>query len=238
MEQKKSLSNKQSFDALNDNEKLKYKENVIKIYIELVKDKLAMTKLTRYTLKKIIKYTNHHSINAKEAKDFLQDAFLITVDGYRPFWGKTKEDLLGHLYYIIPSIICNEAKKIKVKLEVQNEAGKKAIYKDKFMRIDEIKENYYNNNMSGLDLASEESSILDQIIFQELLNEVESFIYSELRKNNDTISMCLYKARLKGTKNPHKYVAQQLNVAIKEVQNAAKRLKRIINKAMRYYYEG
>mgnify|MGYP005853365637 FL=1 len=241
MEEKKFGPGTPSFDALNEIERIKYSENVLELGANLIKDDNAMNKLNWYTSKIISKYTKHHSINGKEAKDFIHDALLSTAEGARPFRGITIKDLLDHLYYIIQSIIFNELKKVKIKLEGQNESGKELMYQDKFISIDEMSDSYNgddDDNQPRFELASTDSSILDRIIFQELLNEVESFIYSELRKNNDTISMYLYEARLNGIKNPHKYVAQQLNVAIKEVQNAAKRLNRIINKAMRYYNEG
>ena len=241
MDKKNPFSGQRAFNELNDIERIKYSDNVLELEANLIKDDNAMNKLNWYTSKIISKYTKHHSINGKEAKDFIHDALLSTAVGARPFRGITIKDLLDHLYYIIQSITFNELKKVKIKLEGQNESGKELMYQDKFISIDEMSDSYNgddDDNQPRFELASTDSSILDRIIFQELLNEVESFIYSELRKNNDTISMYLYEARLNGIKNPHKYVAQQLNVAIKEVQNAAKRLNRIINKAMRYYNEG
>ena len=241
MDKKNPFSGQRAFNELNDIERIKDSDNVLELEANLIKDDNAMNKLNWYTSKIISKYTKHHSINGKEAKDFIQDALLSTAEGERLFRGSTTKDLLNHFYYIIPSIIFNELKKVKIKLEGQNESGKELMYQDKFISIDEMSDSYNgddDDNQPRFELASTDSSILDRIIFQELLNEVESFIYSELRKNNDTISMYLYEARLNGIKNPHKYVAQQLNVAIKEVQNAAKRLNRIINKAMRYYNEG
>ncbi|MGQ9644400.1 MAG: hypothetical protein ACUVT3_11130 [Ignavibacterium sp.] len=230
-----------SFDDLNDIEKIKYTKMVWEYAGELIKDDKAMIKLNRYTSKIIFKYTKHHSINGKEAKDFIQDALLSTAEGKRFFRGSNKKDLLNHLYYIIPSIISNELKKVKIGLEVQTESGKEKMYQDKFISIDEMMENYNNDDdddKPGFELASKDSSILDRIIFQEELNDVERFIYSELEKNDDIISIYLYEAKINGIKNPHKHVAEQLNVPVEEVRNAAKRLDRTINKAMRYYNEG
>lgn len=241
MEQKKSIYDKASFDALSDIEKIKYREKAFKISEELMRDDKVVTKLTRYTLRKIKKYTKHHSINGKEAKDFIQDAILKTAEGDRPFAGDTKEDLLSHFYYIIPSLVFCELKKIKIKLVVQDEFGEKSIYPDKFISIDEMIDNLNNdddNDKPGFELASRDASLLDQIIFQEELNKVEYIIYNELDKNDDTIALYLYESKLNGVKNPHKHIAKELNVSIEEVRNAEKRLKRIINKAKRLHNEG
>ena len=241
MEEKKFGPGTPSFDALNEIERIKYSENVLELGANLIKDDNAMKKLNWYTSKIISKYTKHHSINGKEAKDFIHDALLNTAEGARPFRGITIKDLLDHLYYIIQSIIFNELKKVKIKLEGQNESGKELMYQDKFISIDEMSDSYNgddDDNQPRFELASTDSSILDRIIFQEELNDVERFIYSELDKNNDIISMYLYQAIIDGTKNPHKHVAEQLNVPVEDVRNAAKRLNRIINKAMRYYNEG
>lgn len=234
MEEKKSDSGTPFFNALNDIERIKYKDKVWKFSEKLIKDEKAITKLTRYTLKKIHKYTKHHSINGKEAKDFIQDALLSTAEGVRPFRGSTIKDFLNHLYYIIPSIIFNELKKVKIKLEVQSESGKEVMYQNKFISIEEMGDNYNSDNdeeCPGFEIASRDTSTLDQIILQEELNNVERFIYSELEKNNDIIALYLYQAKINGIKNPQQHVAEQLNVPIKEVRNAAKRLYRIINKA-------
>ena len=241
MEEKKFGPGTPSFDALNEIERIKYSENVLELGANLIKDDNAKKKLNWYTSRIIFKYTKHHSINGKEAKDFIQDALLSTAEGERLFRGSTTKDLLNHFYYIIPSIIFNELKKVKIGLEVQNESGKELMYQDKFISIDEMSDSYNgddDDNQPRFELASTDSSILDRIIFQEELNDVERFIYSELDKNNDIISMYLYQAIIDGTKNPHKHVAEQLNVPVEDVRNAAKRLNRIINKAMRYYNEG
>lgn len=241
MDNKNPFSGNHSFNELNDIERIKYSENVLKLGADLIKDEKAMTKLNGYTTKIISKYTKHHSVNGKEAKDFIQDALLSTVEGVRLFRGNTTKDLLNHFYYIIPSLIFNELKKVKIKLEGQNESGKEKMYQDKFISIDEMMENYNSDDdddKPGFELASTDSSILDRIIFQEELNDVERFIYSELEKNDDIISIYLYEAEINGIKNPHKHVTEQLNVPVEEVRNAAKRLNRIINKAMRYYNEG
>jgi RNA polymerase sigma factor (sigma-70 family) len=241
MEIKKSVSDKPSFDALSDIEKTKYTEKVLKISEELMKDEKVVTKLTGYTFKRIQKYTKHHSINGKEAEDFIQDAILRTAEGDRPFTGITEKDLLDHLYYIIPSLILGELKKIKIKLEVRDESGIRPIYPDKFISIDEMIDNLTNDDdddKPGFELASRDSSLLDQIIFQEELNEIENYIYSVIEKNDDIIALYLYESKINGVKNPHKHVAKQLNVSIEEVRNAEKRLKRIINKAKRLHNGG
>lgn len=241
MEQKKSVSDKTSFDSLSDIEKIKYRDKVLNISEELMKDEKVVTKLTGYSFNKIREYTKHHSINGKEAEDFVQDAILRTAEGDRHFKGDTKEDLLSHFYIIISSLIVCELKKIKIKLEVHDESGIRPIYPDKFISIDEMIDNLTNDDdddKPGFELASRDSSLLDQIIFQEELNEVENYIYSVIEKNDDIIALYLYESKLNGVKNPHKHVAKQLNVSTEEVRNAEKRLKRIINKAKRLHNGG
>lgn len=241
MDKKNPFSGQRAFNELNDIERIKYSDNVLELGAKLIKDDNAMNKLNWYTSKIISKYTKHHSINGKEAKDFIQDALLSTAEGARPFRGSTIKDLLDHLYYIIPSIIFNELKKVKIKLEGQNESGKELMYQDKFISIDEMSDSYNgddDDNQPGFELASTDSSILDRIIFQEEIKDIDRVIYSEFEKNDDIISIYLYESQLKGIKNPHKHVAEQLNVPVEEVRNAAKRLNRIINKVMRYYNEG
>ncbi|AFH50175.1 Hypothetical protein IALB_2472 [Ignavibacterium album JCM 16511] len=217
-------------------DKLRYKQKVLDLSEVICSDDATMTKLTSYTLNKLRYFTRHHSINGMEAQDFIQEAILKTVEGNRFWQGETVEQLLNHFYCIIPSLIANECKKTKLVESTHDEFGPSKIYKDKFVRHNPPEDD--EEKISEIMIKGTDTSILDALVNQEIIKQTELYIYKELEKNEDYIGTYLYEAHLDGVSEPHKHVANILNLPIEEVRNADKRLKRIINKAMRFQNEG
>ena len=229
---KKDKSQCPPFEHYSDADKLRYKQKVLDISEMICSDDDIMTKLTNYTLKMMRRFAKHDSINGMEAQDFIQEAILKTVEGNRFWQGETVKELLDHYYHIIPSLIWNELKKTKLVVTTNDEFGTRKIYRDKFVRHNPSEDD--EEDILEVIIKETDTSNLDRLIMQETINKIESFIYNEFDKNEDYIGPYLYEAKINGEPNPHKYVAKTLNVPIEDVRNADKRLKRIINKAMRF----
>ncbi|WP_290661630.1 hypothetical protein [Ignavibacterium sp.] len=230
MERKKSQD--PPFEHYSDADKLRYKQKVLDISEVICSDDDIMIKLMDYTLKKMRYLARYDSINGMEAQDFIQEAILKTVEGDRFWQGETVKELLDHYYHIIPSLIWNELKKTKLVVTINDEFGTRKIYSDKFVRHNPAEDD--EKEILDIVINETDTSILDNLIMQEIIKKTESCIYNELEKNEDYIGLYLYEAKINGEPNPHKHVAKELNIAIEDVRNADKRLKRIINKSKRF----
>lgn len=220
------------FEYYSDAEKLKYKEKVFDLSQEICSDENILSRLISYTLKKMRRFAKYDSINGLEAQDFIQEAILKTAEGVR-FWpGTSLEELLYHFYFIIPSLISNELKKTKITITTDDEFGTRKVYKDKFVSHNPAEDD--EKEILEIIIKGTDTSDLDRLIMQETIKKTESYIYDELEKNEDYIGTYLYQAKINGEPNPHLHVAKILNIPIEDVRNADKRLKRIINKSMRF----
>lgn len=229
---KKDKSQCPPFEHYSDADKLRYKQKVLDISEMICSDDDIMTRLIKHTLKIMKQYAKHDSINGMEAQDFIQEAILKTVEGNRFWQGETVKELLDHYYHIIPSLIWNELKKTKLVVTTNDEFGARKIYRDKFVRHNPAEDD--EEDILGVIIKETDTSNLDRLIMQETINKAELYIYNEFDKNEDYIGPYLYDAKINGETNPHKHVAKELNIPIEDVRNADKRLKRIINKAMRF----
>lgn len=233
---KKDKFPRSSFEQLSDLEKIQYRQNVFDLSEKIISDENEVKRLTAFTSKKIKQFSGHHSIKVREAEDFIQDAILKIVEGDRYWNGHTEKDLLNHIYYIIPSLIWNELKKIRKTEIKKDDFGEYKSSKNIFVPFNPAEDN--EEKISEFIIKGTDTSILDTLINQEIINQTEIHIYKELEKNQDYIGPYLYEAHLNGISEPHKHVADSLNVPIEDVRNAEKRLKRIINKSKRFYNEG
>lgn len=233
---KKDKFPRSSFEQLSDLEKIQYRQNVFDLSEKIISDENEVKRLTAFSLKKIQQFSGHHSINGREAEDFIQDAILKIVEGDRYWNGHTEKDLLNHIYYIIPSLIWNELKKIRKTEIKKDDFGEYKSSKNIFVPFNPAEDD--EEKISEFIIKGTDTSILDTLINQEIINQTEIHIYKELEKNQDYIGPYLYEAHLNGISEPHKHVADSLNVPIEDVRNAEKRLKRIINKSKRFYNEG
>jgi len=231
------------YDQLSDEEKFNYREKVFALAEKISNDEKSLKKLIVYTNRIMMKFAKDNSIYGREAVDFVQDALLKTAEGKRYFEGNSEEEFLSHLYYIIPSLVSNELKKIKDEIEIENESGKSKIHTDKYVKITHV--DYCGDNDDDNDdknfeiiIKGTDTSELDRIIFQETIDKTQEYIYKEFDKKQDYIGPYLFDAHLDGVQNPHKHEAETLNLPIEDVRNTDKRLKRIVNKAKRFGNEG
>lgn len=229
MDENKKIS---PFQDLTDTEKLDYHEKVSNLITQLYSDENKMTRLVSLTNNIMKEYTRLDSINSREARDFIQDAFLKIYDGKRFFNGNTVEELYHFIIYILRSLIWNELKKTKYFETEKDEFGEKKFLKDKFISFNPADDD--EENISDIMIKGTDTSILDRMIWQEEIDRTESKIIEVAEANNDPAILYLIEARLDGVPNPHKFVAEELGIDINEVRNAYKRLKNIINKQMRF----
>ncbi len=220
------------FEQYSEEEKLIYRQKIFDLSHEIFSDEKNLKRLISYTLRKMRGLTKTQTINGLEAKDFIQVGILKTAEGKRFFAGESAKDLLLHLYYIIPSLLWNELKKIKVATILNDKSVNKKKLKNRFLAFNPALDD--EEKILDITIKGTDTSILDALINRETIANVESFIYNELEKKEDYIGPYLYNAYIEGEPEPHKYVAKELNIPIEEVRNADKRLKRIINKAMRF----
>lgn len=233
---RKPKEKKSPFEEFSEAEKIEYRQRVFNLSENILKDAENVSKLIGYTLSEMKKFSKEPSINAREAEDFVQDAILKISEGKRFFSGSTEKELFGFMLNIIPSIIYNEWKKTKVKLELNDEFGKRNVVSDKYIPFNPAEDD--EAILSDIIIKGTDTTILDKMILDETAGRVENYIIKELKEREDYIGLQLYEAKKFGSSNHHHQIAKILQLPIEDVRNAAKRLDRIINKAKRFQYEG
>lgn len=232
----KPKEKKSPFEEFSEVEKIEYRQWVFNLSENILNDAEKVKKLIGYTLSEMKRFSKEPIINAREAEDFVQDTILKISEGKRFFGGSTEKDLFGFMLSIIPSIIYNEWKKTKVKLELNDEFGKRNVACDKYIPFNPAEDD--EEILSDIVIKGTDTTILDKMILDETTKTANTYIIKELKKKRDSIGLHLFKAKKMGKSNYQKHVAKILQLPIKEVRNAAKRLERIINKAKRFQNEG
>lgn len=200
-------------------------------------DKNLLTKLTKYTQKKIFQLLGKNENNV-QADDIVSEAFNKIISLKRK-WYKNKVNDIGNLIImVIISLIRIEASKISdTENQLYNplEAGIKEHDKNKSKQKRKIIPLYYkynenpNNDNSIFDVEKFKVTglrdIEDQFDFEMKLDEEYYIEMLEKKLEDDELAFFVLQARLNGNRSNIE-IAKDLGVDVNEIENAFKRLKR------------
>ncbi len=168
------------------------------------------TKLLYYALKKIRLYFRKDAMGLLNAEDIVQVVIIKLIEGERK-WNKKKFDIYRQLMMSIFSFIRNEYKRIKT--------GKHITYISYF-------------DEDGMPDENITSGAFEDCIYKELENNEFQRIErcrASLEAGNDADAYYVFEEMLKQI-NSNMRIAENLNLTVKDVENAKKRIRRIVNK--------
>lgn len=193
------------------------------------------TKLLKYIQHKIFLLTGKKVINGVDPEDILFESIKRILQGKRK-WKKNIVPNVVHFILMVASSLIkhqlekipNEANPLYNDLEDGSSTIKKKKLKPKFISLNEYDENEKSKDKTIIDekVASE----FDQSNFdfeKDGFEEMVSKIENELEADNDLNAYYVFQERVNGIKSNIK-IADNLGITVKDVENALKRIKRII----------
>lgn len=179
---------------------------------QILNDKNTLKKLVNYTISLFKKY--NIQISYMEPIDFVYNAFDKLLSGRRK-WDKAKfPNILNFILIIIHSDIRNEIKKYSI-----NEKGS-----IKYYYFESIYEENEEGSLKHENLVDTSIDLEINLVIQDTIERAAN----EIEKKGDEEAWFVLDCFVNGMKN--REIAEYLNIEVSRVENAIKRIKRVIKK--------